>query len=84
MVTSIPSKPEIFVQGIHSKPEMLLQNIQGFEIVPKQVKPKAPKSWLSLNSSLQLYAKLFYKYIGYYVIDLNTDNNVWNIRKQAV
>ena len=44
MVTSVPSKPEMFVQGIHSKPETILQSIQGFMIVPKQVKPEAPKS----------------------------------------
>ena len=25
-VTFIPSKPEIFIQGIHSKPEILIQN----------------------------------------------------------
>ena len=53
-------------------------------IAPKQVKPKAPKSWLPLHSSLQLYVKLFYRYIGYYVVDLNTNNHASNIRKQAV
>ena len=52
MVTSIPSKPEMFVQGIHSKPELLLQNIREFMIVPKQVKPEAPKSWLPLRALL--------------------------------
>ena len=77
-------KPEMFIRGIYSKPEILLQSIQGFMILPKQVKPKAPKSWLSLHSSLQLYAKLFYTYTGYYVIGQNTNNNAWNIRKQAI
>ena len=65
----------MFVHGIHPKSERILQNIHRFMIVPKQVKPEAPKSWLTLDFSLQLYAKLFYKYIGYYVIDLNTNNN---------
>ena len=58
-ITSIPSRPEMFVQGIHSKPEILLQNIRGFMILPKQVKPEAPKSWPPLHSSLHVYAKLF-------------------------
>ena len=43
-VTSIPSKPEMFAQGIHSKPEILLENNWEFMIVSKQVKPEAPKS----------------------------------------
>ena len=50
--TFIPSKPEMFVQSIHSKPEILLQNIWGFMIVPKQVKPEVPKAWLPLHSLL--------------------------------
>ena len=53
-------------------------------IVPKQVKPKIPKTRLPLYSSLQSYAKLFYKYIGYYVFYSNSNNNMWNIRKQAM
>ena len=84
MVTSIPSKPEMFVQGIHSKPEIPLQNIQGFMMLPKQVKPEAPKPCLPLHSSLQQYVKLFYKYTRYYVLNLNTNNNTGNIRKQAI
>ena len=68
-VTLIPSKPEMFVQGIHSKPEILLQNIQEFTTLSKQVKPEAFNSWLSLHALLQPYTKLFYKYIGCYVID---------------
>ena len=83
-VTPIPSKPEMVVQGIHSKLEMLLQNIWGFTIVPKQVKPETHKPWVPLHSSLQSYAEIFYKYISYYVIDQNTNNNAWNMRKQAV
>ena len=47
-ITSIPSKPEMFAQGIYSKPEICLQHIWRFMIVPKQVKPEAPKSWLPL------------------------------------
>ena len=74
----------MFVQGIHPKPEILLQNIRESTILSKQVKPEASKSWLPLYVSLQSCAKLFYKYIGYYVIDQNTNNNTWNIRKQAV
>ena len=69
MVTPTPSKPEMFVQGMHAKPEIPLQNIQEFTILSKQVKPKASKSWLPLHASIQSYAKLFYKYISYYAID---------------
>ena len=69
-VTSIPSKPEIF-----------LQSICKFMIISKQVKPEPLKSWLLSHTSLQSFAKLFYKYIGYYVIDQNTINNTWNIRR---
>ena len=83
-VTPIPSKPEIFVQSIHPKPEILLQNIHKFMVFSKQVKLEASKSWLPSHVSLQSRAKLFYKYIGYYVIDQNTNNNTWNIKKQAV
>ena len=43
MVTPIPSKSEMFVQGIHLKPEILLQNSQKFTILSKQVKPEASK-----------------------------------------
>ena len=52
-------------------------------IVPKQVKPEAPKSWLPLRSLLQLYAKSFYQFIGYYMIDHNNNIDTWNIRKQG-
>ena len=71
----------MFIQGIHSNSEIILQNIWGFMILPKEVKPGASKSWPLLHSSLQLYAKLFYKYIGEYVIDHNNNNDAWNIRK---
>ena len=82
-VTPIPSKPEMFVQGIHSKPEILLQNIRGFVIVPKQVKPEAPKSWLPSHSSLQPYVKSFYKFVTYYMIDHNYNIDTLNIRNQV-
>ena len=62
MVIPIPSKPEIFTQGIYSKLEIVLPNIRGFVIVPKQVKPEAPKAWLPARSSLQPYTKFFYKF----------------------
>ena len=62
--------------GIHSKPEILVQNIWGFMIVPKQVKPEAPKSWLPLCSSLQPYKKFFYKFVAYYMIDHNCDIDI--------
>ena len=68
-VTPIPSKSEMFVQGIHPKSETLLQNICECMTLSKQVKPGASKSWVPLHASLQLCAKLFYKYIVYYVID---------------
>ena len=55
-------------------------------ILFKQVKPEAFKSWLLLHTSLQSCAKLFYKCIGYYVINrnTNTNNDTCSIRKQAV
>ena len=40
MTITIPSKPKMFVQGIHSKPKILLQNVWGFMILPKQVNLK--------------------------------------------
>ena len=83
-VTPIPSKPEMFVQGIYSKPEILLQNIWKFKILSKEVKPESSKLWLLLHASLQSYTKLFYQYIGYYVVNKNTNNNTRNIRKQVV
>ena len=72
------------VTPIHPKPEILLQSSWKIKILSKQVIPEASKSWLSLHASLQLYAKIFYKYIGYYEIDQNNNNITWNIRKQAV
>ena len=60
------------VQGLQSKPEIPLQSIWEFIMLSKQVKLKVSKSWLPLHASLQSYAKVFYKYIGYYVINQNT------------
>ena len=54
------------------------------QFLSKQVKPEAFKSWLLLNESLQSSVTLFYAYIGYYLINQNTNNNTWNIRKQAL
>ena len=69
ILTPVPSKLEMFPQGIDSKPAILSQNIWRFMIVPKQVKDEASKSWLSLCSSLQPYAKSFHKFVKYYTID---------------
>ena len=62
---------------------MLLQNIRGFVIVPIQVKPEAPKSWLPLSSLLQLYVMSFYKFVTYYIIDRNYNIYTWNTIKQV-
>ena len=51
--------------------------------VTKQVKPEAPKSWLPLHSSLQLYVKSFYKFVTYHMFDNNYNIDTWNIRKQV-
>ena len=59
----------MFLKGLQSKPEIFLQDNCEFTILSKQVKPEVSKSWLPLHALLQLSAKLFYKYIGYYVID---------------
>ena len=53
-------------------------------IVPKQVKLEAPKLWLPLCSSLQPYAKFFYKFVRYYMIDHNNNIDTWNTQKQVV
>ena len=82
-MTPIPSKSEIVVQGIHLKLEILLQSIQGFVIVPKQVRPEAPKSWLPLRSLLQPYVRSFYKFVTYYIIDHYYNTVTWNIKKQV-
>ena len=74
----------MFTQGIHPKPEILLQNIRVFAILSKQVKHEVFKSWLTSHTPLQPCAKLLYKYIGHYLIDQNTNNDILNIRKQAV
>ena len=74
----------MFMQVIQSKPEILLQNICELTILSNEVKPEASKSWLllhGLHASLQSSTKLLYKYIGYYVIDRNTNKNIWIIRK---
>ena len=83
MIPPIPLKPEIYIQGIHSKLEIVLPNIRGFVIVPKQVKPEAPKSWLPARSLLQPYAKFFYKFDTYCMFDYNYNIDIQNIRKQV-
>ena len=40
------------VTPIPSKPEMFLQYIRGFVIIPEQVKPESPESWIPSHSSL--------------------------------
>ena len=61
------------VTAIPSKPEILVQGIQ--------VKPKTPKTWLPLCSSLHSYSKLFYKCATYYMIDDIYNIDTWNIKK---
>ena len=58
----------IFMQGIQSKPEILLQKLREFTTLSNQIKPEASKSLLPLHASIQSSAKIFYKYIGYYVL----------------
>ena len=82
-VTSISLKSELFLQDIHSKPEILLQSIREFMMLSKQAKSEASKSWSPLYTLQQSYVKFFYKYIGYYVIDQNINNNTCSIRKQT-
>ena len=71
------------ITRIHLKPEILLQIILGFMSVPKQVKPKTPKTWLPSHSSLQSCATSFYKFVTYYMFNNNYNINTWNIRKQV-
>ena len=52
-------------------------------ITPKQVKPEAPKSCIQSYSSLQPYAKSFYKFVTYYMIDHNYNIDTWNIKKTS-
>ena len=69
---------------IPPKPEVLLQSTREITILSNHIKSEASKLWLPLHASLKSCTKLFYKYIGYYVIDWNTDNNTWSIKRQAV
>ena len=62
-VTSVPSKPEFF-----------LQHICEFTICSIQAKPETFMLWLLLHASVQTSVLLFYKYIGYYMIDQTTNN----------
>ena len=82
--TPIPSKIEMFVQGIYSKPGILLQIIWEFTILSKQIKPEAPKAWIPSHSSLQPYTKSLYKFVTYYIIDHNYNIDTWNIRKEVI
>ena len=50
-------------------------------IAPKQVKSWAPKSWIPLHSSLQPYAKSFYKFVTYYIIEHNYNIDTWTFRR---
>ena len=68
-VTSIPSTLEMFLQRISSKPEMFLQHIRTSTICSIQAKSETSILWLLLYASVQTSVLLFYKYIGYYVID---------------
>ena len=45
------------VTHIPSKPEMFLQYIRRFVIIPEQVKPESPESWIPSCSSLQSYVQ---------------------------
>ena len=53
-------------------------------IIPKQVKPEAPKSWIPSHSSVQPYMKYFCKFVTHYMIDHNYNIDTWNIKKQVV
>ena len=50
---------------------------------PKQLKSKAPKTWIPSYSSLQPYTKSFYKFVIYYIIDIDYNIDTWTIRKQV-
>ena len=52
-------------------------------MLSRQVKPEVSNSWSPLYESIQSYEKFFHKYIGYYLINQNINNNTWSIRKQT-
>ena len=63
---------------------MFLQYIRGFVIIPEQVKPESPESWIPSRSSLQPYVKYFYKFVTYYMFDHNYNIDTRDIRRQLV
>ena len=63
---------------------MLLQYIRGFVIIPEQVKPESPESWIPSRSSLQPYVQWFDKFITYYMFDHNYIIDTYDIRRQLV
>ena len=72
------------VTPIPSKPEMFLQYIQGFMIIPEQVKPESPELWMPSRSSIQPYVKWFYKFVTYDMFDHNYNIDTRDIRRQLV
>ena len=53
-------------------------------IIPEQVKPKPPESWMSSRSSIQPYVKCFCKFVTYYMSDHNYDIDTRDIRRRLV
>ena len=94
LISSLTSLWKIFLRRLYediptvtpipSKPEMFLQYIRGFVIIPEQVKPESPESWIPSRSSLQPYVKCFNKFVAYHMFDHNYNIDTRDIRRQLV
>ena len=61
---------------------MFLQYIRRSVIIPEQVKPESPESWIPSRSSLQPYVQWFDKFVTYYMFDHNFIVDTCDIRRQ--
>ena len=50
---------------------MFLQYIRRTVIIPEQVKPESPESWIPSRLSLQFYVQWFDKFVTYYMFNHN-------------
>ena len=51
-------------------------------VIPEQVRPESPESWIPARSSLQPYVQWFGKFVTYYMFDHNYIVDTCDIRRQ--
>ena len=61
---------------------MFLQYVWRIVIIPQQVKPESPESWIPSRLSLQPYVQWFDKFVTYYMFDHNLIVDTCDIRRQ--